>query len=115
MADLKLVFHVNENDRWPFTMRSVRNLVHSKESGKAVVVANGAAVRSFSQLDADPARISQIRDLARKDGVRFMVCNIALRERQVKPELIPEYVEIVPSGIVEIAKFQAAGYGYIKA
>ena len=114
MSDLKIVFHVNDNDRWPFTIRSVRNLVHSQAGGKAVVVANGAAIRSFSQLDADPTRWSKIKELS-KEGVRFVVCNIALNERQVKPELIPSYVEIVPAGIVEIAKLQAEGYGYIKA
>lgn len=114
MADLKIVFHVNENDRWAFTLRSVRNLIHFSEGATAVVVANGGAVRSFSKLDADPTRLRQIRRLA-DEGVRFAVCNIAMRERQIQPELMPDYVEIVPAGIVEIASLQAQGYGYVKA
>lgn len=114
MADLRIVFHVNENNRWPFTIRSAHNLVHSKEQGCAVVVANGGAIRAFSQLDADPAQWKKIKALA-EDGVRFVVCKIAMDERQINPDLLPSYVDIVPAGIVEIAKLQAQGYGYIKA
>ncbi|MDY5584592.1 MAG: DsrE family protein [Arcanobacterium sp.] len=114
MSDLKMVFHVNENDRWPFTIRSVRNLVRSQEKGTAVVVANGGAVRSFSQLEAEPMRFAKIKELV-DEGVRFVLCEIAMEERQIKPELVPDYVEIVPAGIVEIAKLQSAGYGYVKA
>ncbi|WP_124054249.1 DsrE family protein [Arcanobacterium ihumii] len=114
MSDLKIVFHVNENDRWPFTIRSVRNLVRSAQGGTAVVVANGGAIRSFSQLDSDPMRFAKIKEL-HDEGVRFVICEIAMNERQVKAELIPDYVEIVPAGIVEIARLQHEGYGYIKA
>lgn len=74
MSHLKLVFHVNENDRWPFTIRSVDNfLLHSGVDGSNVtVVANGAAVRSFSQLDVEPHRMSRIHGLVDK-GVNFGV------------------------------------------
>ncbi|MEW6935914.1 DsrE family protein [Trueperella pyogenes] len=114
MSDYKLVFHINENDRWPFTLRSVHNFVRAGEGNRAVVVANGGAVRSFSQLEADPNRMARIRGLE-AEGVDFVVCKIALDERQVKEDLIPDYVRVVPAGIVEIAMLQAAGYGYVKA
>ncbi|MCM3907511.1 MULTISPECIES: DsrE family protein [Trueperella] len=114
MSDYKLVFHINENDRWPFTLRSVRNFIRADDRHRAVVVANGGAVRSFSQLEADPNRMARIRGLE-AEGVSFVVCQIALGERQVKEELIPEYVKVVPAGIVEIAKLQSEGYGYVKA
>lgn len=44
-----------------------------------------------------------------------MVRKIAMNERQINPNLLPSYVDIVPAGIVETAKLQAKGYGYIKA
>lgn len=85
MSHLKLVFHVNENDRWPFTIRSVDNfLLHSGVDGSNVtVVANGAAVRSFSQLDVEPHRMSRIHGLVDK-GVNFLVCNTGLELHQIK-------------------------------
>ncbi|QRV01987.1 DsrE family protein [Arcanobacterium phocisimile] len=115
MSEIKLVFHVNENDRWPFAIRSVDNvLLNSDTPGTNItVVANGAAVRSFSQLDVEPHRMSRIKNLAEK-GVHFLVCNIALEQRQIKPEMVPDFCAIVPAGIVEIAKLQAEGYGYVK-
>lgn len=116
MSHLKLVFHVNENDRWPFTIRSVDNfLLHSEVDGSNVtVVANGAAVRSFSQLDVEPHRMSRIHGLVDK-GVNFLVCNTGLELHQIKKEMVPDFCTIVPAGIVEIARLQAEGYGYVKA
>ncbi|SDU78988.1 DsrE family protein [Arcanobacterium phocae] len=116
MSDIKLVFHVNENNRWPFTIRSVDNfLLHSGIEGTNVtVVANGEAVRSFSQLDVEPHRMSRIRELAEK-GVQFLVCNTGLEQRQVNKDMVPEFCTIVPAGIVEIARLQTEGYGYVKA
>lgn len=116
MSELKLVFHVNENDRWPFTIRSVDAFLTAAgaEGENVLVVANGGAVRSFSQLDVEPHRMSRIKGLVEK-GVQFKVCRIGLEQRQVKEEFVPDFVEIVPAGIVEIAKAQASGYGYIKA
>lgn len=114
MSDLKLVFHVNENDRWPFTLRSVKNFLSHAEHGKAVVVVNGGAVRSFSQLDLEPMRFAKIKALV-DEGVRFVLCEVGLSERQIRHELIPDYVETVPAGIVEIARLQSEGYGYVKA
>ena len=116
MSELKAVFHVNENDRWPFTIRSVDNLVASPDvkPENITVVANGAAVRSFSQLEVEPHRIGRIKALADR-GVQFKVCQVGLDQRQVKAELVPDFVEIVPAGIILIAKLQSEGYGYIKA
>ncbi|MFY9263176.1 MAG: hypothetical protein GX483_01405 [Actinomycetaceae bacterium] len=116
MSELKLVFHVNENDRWPFTIRSVDAfLAESGAPGENVtVVANGDAVRTFSPMDVETHRLGRIKGLVEK-GVGFKVCAIGLEQRHIKPETVPDFVEIVPSGIVEIAKRQADGYGYVKA
>ena len=42
MSDYKLVFHINENDRWPFTLRSVRN----RADGHRFVVADFSAIEA---------------------------------------------------------------------
>lgn len=114
MSGLKLVFHINENDRWPFTLRSARNFARSEQFEAATVVANGEAVRSFSKLESDPYRMARIRGLI-DEGVKFAVCAIALKERQVNRDLIPDYVEVVDAGIVRISELQVDGYGYVKA
>lgn len=44
MSDYKLVFHINENDRWPFTLRSVRNFIRA--DGHRFVVADFSAIEA---------------------------------------------------------------------
>jgi intracellular sulfur oxidation DsrE/DsrF family protein len=47
-------------------------------------------------------------------GVRFFVCQNALREQGLTPaDLIPE-AETVPAGIVHIVQLQHQGYAYVK-
>lgn len=54
-----------------------------------------------------------ISDLKSK-GVRFVVCQNTMNQRNIKAdELIPE-AEIVPAGIAEIVEKQEQGWSYIK-
>lgn len=43
------------------------------------------------------------------------MCNTGLELHQIKKEMVPDFCTIVPAGIVEIARLQAEGYGYVKA
>lgn len=48
-------------------------------------------------------------------GVRFKVCNNTLKARNLSPDRVLEGVEIVESGVAELARLQATeGYAYIK-
>ena len=47
-------------------------------------------------------------------GVRFEVCEITLRNRNLKKEQFIQEAEFTPSGVVRIAKLQLAGQAYIK-
>ena len=49
------------------------------------------------------------------EGVKFKVCNNTLIARHVDPGQVLDDVEIVTSGVAELARLQAReGYGYIK-
>jgi len=47
-------------------------------------------------------------------GVRFEVCEITLKNRNLKKEQFIQEAEFTPSGVVRIAKLQVAGSAYIK-
>jgi len=53
-------------------------------------------------------------DLLVGQGVRFLVCEQALRSRNSPPEIFPDYVSTVPSGIVELVVRQAEGWCYLR-
>jgi hypothetical protein len=46
--------------------------------------------------------------------VRFEVCEITLRNRNLKREQFIQEAEFTPSGVVRLAKMQKAGAAYIK-
>jgi intracellular sulfur oxidation DsrE/DsrF family protein len=47
-------------------------------------------------------------------GVRFEVCEITLRNRNLKRDQFLQEAEFTPSGVVRLAKLQKDGHAYIK-
>jgi intracellular sulfur oxidation DsrE/DsrF family protein len=47
-------------------------------------------------------------------GVSFEICEITLRNRNLKREQFIQEAEFTPSGVVRIAKLQKQGAAYIK-
>jgi intracellular sulfur oxidation DsrE/DsrF family protein len=47
-------------------------------------------------------------------GVRFEICEITLRNRNLKREQFVQEAEFTPSGVVRATKLQKQGFAYIK-
>ena len=47
-------------------------------------------------------------------GVAFEICEITLKNRNLKREQFIQEANFTPSGVVRIAKLQLAGQAYIK-
>ena len=47
-------------------------------------------------------------------GVKFEICEITLRNRNLKREQFIQEADFTPSGVVRIAKLQKEGAAYIK-
>jgi intracellular sulfur oxidation DsrE/DsrF family protein len=43
-----------------------------------------------------------------------MACKNSLVGNKIDERLIPEFITVIPAGVTELVKKQAAGYGYIK-
>ena len=52
--------------------------------------------------------------LTSKLGVHFIACRNSLVGNKIDEKLLPNFVEVVPSGVTELIKKQAEGYAYIK-
>jgi intracellular sulfur oxidation DsrE/DsrF family protein len=80
-------------------------------------VAHAAGV-DFLRKGATTARGNAYRGMIEDlelQGVRFLVCEITLRERGMqRGEFLPE-VRFVPSGVAEVARLQQReGYAYLR-
>ncbi len=114
---LKVIFHINEPDRWDVALGNITNLLRDvgQENVEVRVLANGPAVLAFS----DDEKMDRIRELSVM-GVRFLACRNSLKnicstsEVCITEEALPDFIGVVPAGITELIKRQAEGYAYIK-
>ena len=56
---------------------------------------------------------STLAELA-QGGTVVAACQNALRANQIDPQQLPDFVRVVPAGVVEIAQRQEEGFSYIK-
>ncbi len=110
--ELKVVFHIDEPEKWKLLLGNVQNLINAAEGFEAIaVVANSAAVKGY--LRDDPGFGNRMQKLV-DQGVRFCACNNALNGLNIKSEQLFSFVEIVPAGVKEIVDLQMQAYAYIK-
>lgn len=125
MDKLKVLFHVNDPERWQRTLLNIKNFVLDvgQEHAEIEVVANGAAVSVYADTGscekstgcgkAGGDLLEQMNKMA-ETGIRFAACRNALRMHSIVEKTLPPFVRVVPAGITEIVKKQADGYAYIK-
>lgn len=115
MSEYKVIFHIDEINKWQLLLKNVSNLLNIIENEKFYieVLANSEAVKYYDtnqDLDVD---INTMESLNKK-GVKFIACNNALMAYDIKKYNIIHFVDIVPAGILELVKRQSEGYAYIK-
>lgn len=127
MGRFRVLFHVNESDKWQRALVNITNFLNDVGQGNAdiEVVANGEAVSVFRSRclltggggqccgTASGSLVEQMKKLSEM-GVNFVACRNALRGESIDEESLPNFVIVVPAGITEIAKKQTEGYAYIK-
>lgn len=114
----KVVYHVsNTEEQTKLALQYIRNHLEVNPKAKIVVVTHALGVdflrEGVRDKNGNPYNVP-VEDLDFR-GVRFLVCGITLRERNMKQsEFIPE-AKFVPSGVAEIARLQQReGYAYIR-
>jgi uncharacterized protein len=116
-AQDKVVYHINDAQNHALgALRNVRNHLEADPSAKITVVADGFGV-DFLMEDAKDrngvpfaATVAALVNL----GVKFEVCEITLRLRDLKKEKFILEAGFTPSGVVRLTKLQLQGYAYIK-
>ena len=76
MGKLKVLFHVNEIDRWDVAFGNITNLINDVGEGNAdvSVLANGPSVAAY----ADAKKVETMKGLSEK-GAKFLVCRNSLK------------------------------------
>jgi len=119
-AQDKVVYHVDNSEAQATkALRNVRNHLDVAPDTKIIVVTHAEGIdflmegaKDKKNPDIDyPSLVSALK--AR--GVRFEVCEITLRNRNIKKDQFIMDAEFTPSGVVRIGQLQSREhYAYIK-
>ena len=113
--NMKVIFHIDELKKWELTIGNVKNmLLYGKENHEAYtieIVANAEAVEYLCHRNDE---FQAVMEKLSEDGVSITACHHALMSRGISNGELYSFVEVVPAGVVELAKKQQEGYSYIK-
>jgi intracellular sulfur oxidation DsrE/DsrF family protein len=114
----RVVYHFADGiDQASRGLEFIRNHLEVSPTVQIVVVGHAAGV-NFMMKGAKTAKGNEYREMIEVlelQGVKFIVCDITLRERGLtRDQFIPE-VSFVPSGVAEITRLQQReGYAYLR-
>ena len=116
-AQDKVVYHIDDMSTQALKgLRNIRNHLDTEPTTKITVVTHALGVDFLLEgakdvngsLFAGPVAALVAR------GVTFEICEITLKNRNLKKEQFLQEAEFTPSGVVRITKLQLAGQAYIK-
>ncbi|MGE0498642.1 MAG: DsrE family protein [Ramlibacter sp.] len=118
--DVKVVYHIDSAEAQATkALRNIRNHLDVAPKTGIVVVTHADGVDFLMEGARDPKNpnidYAALVSALRARGVRFEVCEITLRNRNLKKDQFILDAEFTPSGVVRIGELQARDhYAYIK-
>lgn len=112
-----VVYHVNDTDSQALgTLRNIRNHLDTDASAKITVVAHAQGVDFLMEgkMDRNGSPYAATVAALVNRGVKFEVCEITLKNRNLRKEQFIQEADFTPSGVVRLTKLQKQGYAYIK-
>jgi len=112
-----VVYHIDDTSAQALkALRNIRNHLDVDPAAKITVVSHAFGVDFLMEGMKDRTDASFAGPVAAlvARGVRFEVCEITLKNRNLKKEQFMQEAEFTPSGVVRLAKLQQQGAAYIK-
>ena len=112
-----VVYHINDTAAQALgTLRNIRNHLDTDPTAKVTVVthANGVDFLMEGAKDASNAPYAGTVAALVGRGVKFEVCEITLKNRNLKKEQFIQEADFTPSGVVRLTKLQKMGFAYIR-
>ncbi|MEY3475005.1 MAG: hypothetical protein RL087_1463 [Pseudomonadota bacterium] len=117
LAQDRVTYHIDDAATQGLKgLRNIRNHLDTDPSARITVVthANGVDFLLEGAKDANGSTYAGPVAALVARGVKFEVCEITLKNRNLKKEQFIQEAEFTPSGVVRLTKLQVAGHAYIK-
>jgi uncharacterized protein len=117
LAQDKVVYHFdNAVAQGLKGLRNVRNHLDTDPAAKITVVTHAEGIDMLMEgaKAANGTEYAPLVSALKSRGVSFEICEITLKNRNLKKEQFIQEADFTPSGVVRIARLQTQGYAYIK-
>ena len=116
MQKQKVIFHIDELNKWNLLLKNVSNLLDAVDINNfsIEVLANSEAVKAYIVNNELDLNISYAIERLNHKCVKFVACNNALKAYNIQKDYLMHFIEIVPVGVLELINRQGEGYSYIK-
>jgi hypothetical protein len=116
-AQDSVVYHISDTESQALGgLRNVRNHLDVDPAAKITVVTHAQGVdflmEGAKDRNGSPYAATVSALVAR--GVKFEVCEITLKNRNLKKDQFIQEADFTPSGVVRLAKLQKQGFAYIR-
>lgn len=115
-VNYRLLLQVSENsvDKLNTALNNAMNAKHvfGPENVEVEIVVFGDGVNTLKYYA--PIPIADKVELATKQGVRIVACEIAMRTHKLRPSDMLEDLRYVPSGVAELVVRQNEGWAYVR-
>ncbi|MBT9487150.1 MAG: DsrE family protein [Rubrivivax sp.] len=112
-----VVYHIDDTSAQALKgLRNIRNHMDVDPKAKITVVTHAFGVDFLMEgmKDRNESPFAATVAALVNRGVKFEVCEITLKNRNLKKEQFIQEAEFTPSGVVRLAKLQKEGAAYIK-
>jgi intracellular sulfur oxidation DsrE/DsrF family protein len=117
MAQDTVVYHIDDTAAQALkALRNIRNHLDTEPSTRITVVTHAFGVDFLTDgmKDINGSPFAGPVSALKARGVTFEICEITLKNRNLKKEQFIQEADFTPSGVVRLAKLQKQGYAYIK-
>ena len=112
-----VVYHINDTDSQALaTLRNIRNHLDTDASARITVVTHAQGVDFLMEGAKDRNGVQYAATVSAlvARSVKFEVCEITLKNRNLKREQFVQEADFTPSGAVRVTKLQLQGSAYLK-
>ncbi|HEB59815.1 MAG TPA: hypothetical protein ENJ01_11370 [Gammaproteobacteria bacterium] len=114
----RVVYHINNLQKATGALRNVKNHLNALGDDNVEIIVVTHSSGAFAMVDGTKNKKGKpftdtIAALANR-GVKFTICANTIKGKKIDKNKINEHVEIIPSGVAEVAHLQQQGYLYVK-
>ena len=116
-AQDRVVYHISDANAQALAgLRNARNQLDIEPTTQIIFVSHGEGVDFLMEGANDRNGSPYAATVAAlvNRGVKFEVCEITLKNRNLKKEQFIQEADFTPSGVVRVTKLQRQGYSYLK-